>query len=454
MAFSASDYMELREKRLSGATVQNEQPTDDFASQYMSLRQERNTRKAQTEIDNRYQSQLDGYRQSLQGVLDGYDKTAHAADAQAGWADYNATQKQIADNKQKAEDNKSWFDKLGEYLGGVQDTSLPVHMTGEITKGVQEQDKKLNYPTDDWSEDQKLTFGYLWKTNRQKAWEYGRMVNTERNRQAEQAKLQQIQDAATKNFGSGVAHTVGSILSAPLGLADTLGDMIEMGALGRLSEADGEITPNEYAETVKGGISQSLNEKGGTLSEDIPIIGGKGWGDVYGLGTSVAQSMLAAHTGGAGQALITSFGPAVQSGINSAKSRGATDEQAVSFGLMSGLAEALAEQIGVDNLLKIGSASTMKELSLNILKQGAAEGLEEGLTALATNFADQLVMKDKSEYNLAAIMYMGNGMSKEEAEKQAWLDMAEGVLFDMLAGFTSGGIREVSNLCAVDCAIV
>ena len=440
MAFSASDYMELREKRLSGAAAQNEQPTDDFASQYMSLRQERNERKAQTEIDNRYQSQLDSYRQSLQGVLDGYDKTAHAAEAQAGWEDYNATQKQIAQNKQDAEKNKSWFDKLGEYLGGVQDTSLPVHMTGEVTKGVQEQDKKLNYPTDDWTEDQKLTFGYLWKTNRQKAWEYGRMVNTERNRQAEQAKLQQIQDAATKNFGSGAAHTVGSILSAPLGLADTLGDVIEMGALGHLSEANGEITPNEYAEAVKGGISQSLNEKGGTLSEDIPIIGGKGWGDVYGLGTSVAQSMLAAHTGGAGQAIITSFGPAVQSGINSAKSRGATDEQAVSFGLMSGLAEALAEQIGVDNLLKIGSASTLKELSLNILKQGAAEGLEEGITSLATNFADQLVMKDKSEYNLAAIMYMSNGMSKEEAEKQAWLDMAEGVLFDMLAGFTSGGI--------------
>ncbi len=377
---------------------------------------------------------------AVKQVLSGYDKTAHAAEAQAGWEDYNATQKQIAEDKQKAEEDKSWFDKLGEYLGGAQDTSLPVHLTGEITKGVQEQDKKLNSPTDDWTEDQKLTFGYLWKTNRQKAWQYGRMVNTERNRQAEQAKLQQIQDTATKNFGSGVAHTVGSVLSAPLGLADTMGDMIEMGALGHLSEVDGEITPNEYSEAVKGGITQHLNEKGGTLSDGIPIIGGKGWGDVYGLGTSIAQSMLSAHTGGAGQALITSFGPAVQSGIESAKSRGATDEQAMSFGLMSGLAEALAEQIGVDNLLKIGSASTLKELSLNILKQGAAEGLEEGITSLATSFADQLVMKDKSEYNLAAIMYMSNGMSKEEAEKQAWLDMAEGILFDMLAGFTSGGI--------------
>lgn len=442
MAFSASEYMKLREQRLSGTTAQSGQPAaaDDFTSKYMALRQERIVKNVQTEVDQRYQSQLDSYRQSLQGVLDGYDKTAHSAEAKAGWEDYLAVQKRQSESKQQTEDNKTWIEKLIGYLGNSQDTSLPLHMTSEVTKGVQEQEKKLNYPTDDWNEDQQLTFGYLWKTNRQKAWEYGRLVNTERNRQVEQTKLQKIQNAATDSLGAGVGHTVGAILSAPLALADTMGDMIEMGALGHLSDADGEITPGEYSEAVKSGVSQHLNEKGGTLSEDIPVVGGKGWGDVYNLGTSVAQSMLAAHTGGGGQALIASFGPAVQSGINSAKSRGATDEQATSFGLMSGLAEALAELVGVDNLLKIDSANTMKELAINILKQGAAEGLEEGITSVATNFADQLVMADKSEYNIAVIMYMANGMSKEDAQKQAWLDMAEGILFDMLAGFASGSV--------------
>lgn len=373
-------------------------------------------------------------------ALWGYDKAIHSAEGQAGWEEYQESRQQIAQAKKEAEENKTWFDKLGEYLGGVQDTSLPIHMTGEITKGIQEQDANLSKPTDDWAEDQKLTFGYLWKIDREKAWSYARSVNTERNQKAEQAKLQQIQNAATSNFGAGVGHTVGAVLTAPLGLADTMGDMIEMNALGHLSEADGEITPYEYAEAAKGGIAQNLNDKGGTLREDIPIVGGKGWGDVYGLGTSIAQSMLSAHTGGAGQALITSFGPAVQSGIESAKSRGATDEQAMSFGLMSGLAEALAEQVPADKLLKISSASTMKELALNILKQGAAEGLEEGITSIATNFADQLAMKDKSEYNLAVLMYMSNGISREAAQKKAWLEMAEGVLFDMLAGFTSGAV--------------
>ena len=446
MAFSTSEYMKLRQQRLSGVAEQSgpqadaAAPADDFASSYMALRQKRIAAQGQEVVNQHYQSQIDSYNQSLQGVLDGYDKTAHAADAQAGWADYTATQKRIAQNEEDSENNQTWFDKLIGYLGNSQDTSLPIHMTGEVTKGVQEQDEKLSRPTDEWSEDQRLTFGYLWNTSRQKAWQYARMVNTERNRQAELAKMQQIQNYATKNFGSGLGHTVGSVLSAPLGLADTMGDMIEMGTLGHLSETDGEITPYEYSDAVKGGVAQHLNEKGGTLDEDIPIIGGKGWGDVYGLGTSIAQSILSAHTGGAGQALITSFGPAVQSGINSAKSRGATDKQAMSFGLMSGLAEALAEQIGVDSLMKIGSADTMKDLALNILKQGATEGLEEGITSLATSFADQLVMANKSEFNLAALMYMSNGMSKAEAEKQAWLDMAEGVLFDMFAGFASGGI--------------
>ena len=434
-----TEYLELRKKRLS-ENVATAQPESNLASEYMALRQERLANKAQDAVNQRYQSQLDSYSKSLQGVLDGYDKKIHAADAEEGWADYIETRKQTAQNKQTAKENKTWIEKLIGYLGTSQDTSLPVHMTSEVTKGVQEQDEKLNYPDDGWSEDQKLTFGYLWKTNRQKAWEYSRMVNTERNRQAEQEKLLRIQESATKNLGAGAAHTVGSVLAAPLGLADTLGDIIEMGALGHLSDSDGEVTPNEYSEAVKGSIAHQLNEKTGTLREDIPIVGGKGLGDVYGLGTSIAQSMLAAFSGGGAQALVTSFGPAVQAGINSAKSRGATDEQAMSFGLMSGLAEALAEHIGVDNLLKIGSANTMKELSLNILKQGAAEGLEEGITSLATNFADRLVMADKSEFNLAVLMYMSNGMNKADAEKQAWLDMAENVLFDMFAGFVSGGV--------------
>lgn len=56
MAFSASDYMKLREQRLSGTTVQSGQPAaasvpaDDFTSKYMALRQERITKDIAAEL--------------------------------------------------------------------------------------------------------------------------------------------------------------------------------------------------------------------------------------------------------------------------------------------------------------------------------------------------------------------------------------------------------------------
>ena len=192
---------------------------------------------------------------------------------------------------------------------------------------------------------------------------------------------------------------------------------------------------------MTGGISQDLNEKSGTLNENIPIIGGKGLGDVYGLGTSIAQSALAGYTGGSVGTLVQFFGSAAASGVDDALARGATEEQAMTLGTLLGLAEAIPEMLGVESLLQIGASSTMRELMEVLIKQGAAEGLEEGMTTLMSNFADQLVMLDKSNFSLLVEQYMTNGLPEEVAKKQAWLDMAEDLAYDMLGGFVSGSVH-------------
>lgn len=378
----------------------------------------------------------------LPSITTGYDPVKHRTEGQAGWSAYLEHTKQRMQNTAQAEEKPLWERLLG-YLGDVgPDTSMPFSVdTNQIAEGYQEQEQRKHKPDDRWNEEQQYTFGYLWNTERQKAWEYAYAVNNMLNEQAEKEKQSQIQQDATKNFGAGAAHTVGAILSAPAGgLAETLGDMIAYGALGYLPESDGETSLHEYSEAVKGGISSDLNEKGGTISEGVPIIGGKGWGDVYSLGTSIAQSLLSAQTGGGGQALITSFGSAVASGIDDAKARGATDSKAIGYGVLTGAAEAFAEMIGVDNLMKIGAADSMKAVLKNILKQGAAESLEEGITSILDNFADNLVLQDKSKLNVAINDYMEKGMTREDAQKKAWLDMAGDVAFDMLGGFVSGNV--------------
>ena len=385
----------------------------------------------------------------------GYDPSKHKAQGQAGWAAYTEQKEQSikrnAEAKKAEEAKKSegysleqFWEDLGRWMGpGVNpDTSLPFHTdVGLVAQGYQNQDAQMRAPDGRWNNEYREIYGYLWETNRQKASDFAFAINNMLNVQAEKAQIEDIQKWSTDNFGAGALSTAGAILSAPFGLADYLGDMIQYGSVGYISPGDGELTPFEYSQAVTGGISQHLNDNGGTLNENIPIIGGKGWGDVYGLGTSIVQSASAAYTGGSGQALITFFGSAAAAGVDDAISRGATGDQALLYGTSVGAAEALAEMIGIDNLMKVGSSATVKQLLVNLVKQGGAEGLEEGITAFLGNVADNAIMGDKSNFYRRVDELIYTGLSEEDAKKKAWGEMWGDIAYDMLGGFVSGTIH-------------
>ena len=386
----------------------------------------------------------------------GYDPVKNYQEGKSGWEKYVSHQEEVRkaneeraaeEARKKSDGHYSWeefMEDVGRWMGpGVNpDTSLPFHIdTQLVAQGYREEEMAKGVPDERWTEEQRYTYGYLWAQSTKKASEYARAVNNMLNTQQEQEQIQQIMEWATSGFWPGAAHTAGAILTAPAGLADFMGDMIQAGTLGYIPEADGTITPFEYSQAVTSGISQHLNTEFGTLKEDIPVIGGKGWGDVYGLGTSIVQSSVAASSGGSAQALITFFGSAAASGVDDALRRGASGDQAVAYGTMVGLAEALAEMIGVENLMKIGASATMRQLAWNVLKQGVAEGIEEGVTSILNNFADNLVMGDKSNFNILVEEYMEQGLDEETAKKKAWLNMANDIAYDTLAGFASGMVH-------------
>ena len=371
-----------------------------------------------------------------------YKKFGNSEEGAQGYQKYLAD---IEASRQAAiaeQEDKKWWEKLlGYYLEGQKyATDNPVTSTMNATIDAYRNDVSYMRPSDDWSEEQRNIFGYLYSSDPAKAYKYAEEANNLNNKAKEDAEIQKIQDSATSNGWAGAGHTAGAIATAPLALADFLNDLA-MTAAGREIASDGVVSPFEYSQAVTEGISEHLNDQWGTLNENIPIIGGKGWGDVYGLGTSIAQSAVSGYTLGGAGTLISYFGQGAASGVDDALSRGASEGQAILYGTVLGVAEGLAEKIGIDNLFKLGASPTLKVAIKNILKQAGAEGMEEGLTSIISNIADNAIMQDQSNFNAMVRAYMEQGMTEDKAKLKAWMDSIEGIAFDTLGGAISGGVH-------------
>ena len=391
--------------------------------------------------------------QELKSILDRIDKDseeykwldAHKHELYVGASDFEAGAKSGLSSYEaykaaqaQEEEDKAWYEWIAETLGKAADTTLPLANATTAVQAYREDTSPME-PGKNWTDEQRNTYGYLYSIDKAEADAYALSVNEGNNQQAQEEKRVAIEEWATKNGFNMAAGTIASLVAMPLSLADTMDYLAQMVGRGYITTSP-DVTPGQFANTVRGAVSEDLNENYGTLNEAIPVIGGKGWGDVYQLGTSIADSLAVGRTAGPLGTYVTFFGSASASGIENARARGATDEQAIWLGIANGLAEAAGEAFSIDKLLKTGASSTLKDFFFNILKQSGVEASEEGVTTLINNLADQLVMQDQSEFNNLVLYYTQNGMSQEEAKKQAWKDMAESLAYDMLSGFVSGGV--------------
>ena len=360
--------------------------------------------------------------------------------SRTGYSAYEADIQAAADREEAAKKDETWYEKIGRYLGDVgPDTTLPnagvIQATNDIRK-----DTSYMKPSNGWSQEQKDIYGYLYATDKGAAAEYAQYANEMNNKAANEEKISAIEEWATRNGFTGALATLGSIAMMPMSLVDSYTAMIEQSERGFISTSATPL-PGQVSGAITSAISETLNQKSGTLNEKIPVIGGKGLGDVYQLGTSIANSMITGYTQGVLGTYMVFFGSASASGIYEAKERGATDEQAVTFGILNGLAEAAGEAFSAEHLLGLAGVDELKSFFANVLMQAGIEASEEGVTTLLNNFSDQLVMGDKSNFNILVSYYMTEEkLSEEEAKKKAWKSMANDLAFDMLGGAISGGV--------------
>ena len=397
-----------------------------------------------------------------------YGELANSAEGATGYQKYLDDKEAQMNAAVQAEEDKAWWEKLLGYLGEAQDTTLPMGQMNATIEALRE-DVSYARPQDDWKEEQKNVFGALYSSNPTEAYHYAEYTNKLNKKAAEAEKIRKIQESATSSFGAefghtlgaiasfgvGFGHTLGAIATAPLGMADFLNDLAYANA-GRDIVPDGNISPFEYSQAVTGGVSSHLNTEYGTLDDRIPLVGGKGLGDLYGWGSSTAQSISSAYTMGSVGMLFSYFGQGAASSVDDMLSRGASDEQALVYGTAVGLIEGALEALGGERMLRLGPAEG-KSFIKQLAEQAAAEGLEGGLSSAGSKLADfaidRIYQGGINNFDALVEEYTATGMSKDKAILKTLVDNLEEVAFDALSeglsGAVGGGVQTgIQNISA------
>lgn len=191
-----------------------------------------------------------------------------------------------------------------------------------------------------------------------------------------------------------------------------------------------------FVSGVRGAVAKDIEEKtkGAELfGQNVPAF-------LYQTGMSMADSAAQAALLGPAASLFMG-GAAASSQVQDIISRGGDNRQALMGGLAAGAAEALFEKISLGNLLKPKSITGWKSLLKETAKQAGVEGSEEVFTEIANILSDAAIMGENSSVKLAMQRYMGkNHLSKEDAQKQVFLDCIGQVVLAGAGGVLSGGV--------------
>lgn len=172
---------------------------------------------------------------------------------------------------------------------------------------------------------------------------------------------------------------------------------------------------------------------------------GFNWGKFW---TQTYQAVYSGASSAVG-AMMFNKGYTAVMGANAASQRarelwekGASPEQIGLGAVASGLIEMATEKYSVEafteNFLK-GNIQGPKDWLVKTLVQGLTEGSEEVASEVANQVANALILAGNSDNQLEIQALMADGMSREDAEKQALINRAVDIFWAGYGGFVSGG---------------
>lgn len=290
---------------------------------------------------------------------------------------------------------------------------------------------------DNWTDEERSNFYYLYNDNKDEAQAYARRINDRYAYSDAQAKKEKVGKWASQNFWTGAAGTVASVGLTMTSLADTLDRTKEYAATGDISAKSG-LTPADIGMAMTSAIASSLNKKSGTINDNVWVIGGKGLGDLYETGVSILNSLASVYMLGGVGTYANFFGQASKAAYEEGIQRGLSVDKALTYGYASGVAEVAGEMFSIEHLIKMKNPSSLKGIIKNIFVQGGIEASEESATTLMNTISDAIINGDKSELASNYYALIQAGYSPADAEKLVIADWTQGVMYDALGGFVSG----------------
>lgn len=244
------------------------------------------------------------------------------------------------------------------------------------------------------------------------------------------------------------ASAFASLLSVPANLMSGAG-FIDVAAQKAQRDLTGSSKPIDYNRSAQTMYNAAQGTRQGT-AEKFKTAGGQ---FMYQTVMSMADSL-----GVMGLSLIgvpgTTFllgGSAATDAMHQAKEAGATDDQAIAMGFLSGAAETVFEEFSLEYFLdwfKSPTPKNIKQVLKNIMLQGAGEGSEEFFTTIANTISEMAVLGDAAEMQRNAKEYIELGATEDEAKRLVVQEWLEGLSLDALGGFVSGGLFGIGGSIA------
>lgn len=286
-------------------------------------------------------------------------------------------------------------------------------------------------------------------------YDYDRMAQFEQMQRDAEEYAKSVQEWETWAKEHPVLSSAETVLVSPFQGIDYLKTMV--GGIGTSDPSNLQtyvpmnvynMDATNFVSTVRGTVSKEIEE-----NTDWELFGQNVASFLYQTGMSVADSAVQVGAATAlGVPTAATFFMGASAASNQAKDvieRGGTNEQAFWGGLAAGAAEALFEKVSIDRLLSVHSVSSMKDLLKETVKQAGVEASEEMLTEISNIITDAAIMGDKSNFEAMVAQYEMQGLSEDEAKKQALLDSIGQVAWagagGALSGAAMGGVVNTMN---------